>query len=260
MTHDVPPYTTDLIQGTGLIHETIILAPLYEPYMIERQLLDRVMAEDLLSTATRTRAGHIVRYFFRRYVKPDPAIPGYLARLRQNGVSIDDLSQIMFIYTARANSILADFVVQDYHEQVRKGHEGMDILATRTFVERVVAEGKTSRAWSHTTMRSLGQHLTATLIDFRLMNLAKNFLPFFMRDLTANYLLHELHFRGIPDHDLTDAPEWALFGLGRYDVLRIMERLANQSHFIYQSSGELVRISWQYPTMNDCLSGIIRPN
>lgn len=258
MTNDPPIYTTDLIQGTGLINETIILATVYEPGMSERKLLERVMAEDLLSSATQARAGHIVRYFFRRYVRPDPAVPSYLAQLRHNGASIDDLSQIMFVYTARANPILADFVIQDYFDQVSKGHEGMDILATRTFVERIVAEGKTAKTWSHTTMRSLGQHLTATLIDFRLMNLAKTFLPFFVRDLTANYLLHELHFRGVADNDLADGPDWALFGLGRYEVLRIMERLAQQGHFIYQSSGELVRIAWHYQSMNDFIKSATR--
>jgi hypothetical protein len=251
-------YTTDLIRGTGLINETIILASVYKPGMTKRQLLDLVMSENVLSTATQSRAQHIVYYFFQRYVKQGIDVPGRLTYLRSKHVTIEGLGQIMLIYTCRASALLSDFIRYVYHERTRRGLSSFDHMEARNFIEEALTDGKVEKPWSAATKLSLAEHMGATLIDFRLIDRTKKILPFFIQDLTANYLLHDMHFQGVADNDLPDASEWALFGLRRYDVLRIMERLAAQGHFIFQSSGELVRIAWHYSTMNDCLTGITR--
>lgn len=256
----VKKYTSDLIRGTGLINETLILASVFQPGMTQRQMLDTVMAENLLSTATQSRTEHIVYYFFQRYVKPNDQIPLWLTHLRNRHVGIEEISQIMFLYTCRSSAILTDFVADVYQERVRRGAINFDHTEARQFIDDAIADGRVEKSWSDATRLSLAEHISATLIDFRLIDRSKRILPFLIRDLTANYLLHELHFRGIADNDLPEAPEWALFGMRRYDVLRHMEKLAQQGHFLYQSSGELVRIAWQYQTMTECLTGITRYN
>ena len=242
-----------------MINETLILASVFQPGMTKKQMLDTVMAENLLSTATQSRTEHIVYYFFKRYVKPNAQIPAWLMHLRNRHVAIEGISQIMFLYTCRASTVLTDFIGKVYQDRVSRGAVSFDHKEARQFIEDAIADGKVEKPWSDATRLSLAEHISATLIDFRLIDRSKRILPFLMRDLTANYLLHELHFAGVADNDLPEAPEWALFGLRRYDVLRQMEKLAQQGHFLYQSSGELVRIAWQYPTMNECLIGITRP-
>ena len=81
-------------------------------------------------------------------------------------------------------------------------------------------------------------------------------IPVFLTDRTANYLTHELHFKGYSDEAIASAEEWKLFGYNRYDVTRHFERLAAQDHFIFQNAGDLIRITWNYKNMKELIDAI----
>jgi hypothetical protein len=70
-------------------------------------------------------------------------------------------------------------------------------------------------------------------------------------DTTANYLAHELHFRGLSDDDVIEAEDWKLFGYSRLDTIKHLERLSFQGYFILQNSGEIIKINWSYKNMEE---------
>jgi hypothetical protein len=108
----------------------------------------------------------------------------------------------------------------------------------------------------------VARYLTGTLADFGFLaegrQTAKNLKPLRLLPGTGLYVAHEIHFQGFSDNSILESPDWKLFGLGREDVVREMDRLAANGHFIMQYSGELLRISWRYQTMEDCLDAIAR--
>ncbi len=88
--------------------------------------------------------------------------------------------------------------------------------------------------------------------------MAKQIRPFRILSGTALYLAHEVHFRSFSDNSILELPDWKLFGLVREDIVRELERLAGDGHFILQFAGDLLRITWRYQTMEDCLDAIAR--
>jgi hypothetical protein len=80
-------------------------------------------------------------------------------------------------------------------------------------------------------------------------------IPFRVTSLTALYLTFEVHFSGLNDDSILSHGDWRLFGLEPMDVRHELMRVS-RGHFIPQFSGELLRISWNYKTMEEALDAI----
>jgi len=107
----------------------------------------------------------------------------------------------------------------------------------------------------------VASYLGGCLADFHLIENRKTsnrkLSPFRISSLTTLYLTHELHFSGNSDNAIPDQPDWKLFGLEKIEIIRELQRVAND-HFILQSSGELLRFSWKYNSMEEAINGIAR--
>ncbi len=128
------------------------------------------------------------------------------------------------------------------------------------FLEGASATGRIPGRWSDIVMLRVARYLTGCLTDFGLTGDDRQgirpIMPFRIDPLTAVYLVHELHFKGCPDQAILEQPDWSLFGLTPFDTLEELKRTANLGKFIVQSSGDLLRISWTYKCMEDCLHDI----
>jgi hypothetical protein len=252
-------YNSNLLKGTGLIQEMLILIDTYdssEPYL---DFQERVVRDDLLSKSTENRVIDIVRNIFKdRFLGYDINIPEVLKQMREEYVSMSVLTQIFFLYTCRANRLLVDFIIEVYFKKLNSGYHYLKASDPKDFIKVALADGRISSSWSESTMSKVSEHIIATLIDFELIERNKTILNFRIVDLTANYLAHELHFRGISDNNIWHHEDWKLFGLMPNDVVSIFERLANQGTFIMQFSGELLSISWKNKSMNEFIKNECR--
>lgn len=104
------------------------------------------------------------------------------------------------------------------------------------------------------------RYLLSALTDFKLTRDLpqgrREIVPYNIQPTTTLYLSHEAHFSGQSDHAVLDHGDWKLFGLNRQAVLEELRKVAAEGHFIVQFSGDLLRISWKYKTMEECLDGI----
>ena len=108
-------YTTNLSKAQGIIPETYELLELWEPGMTSAELTSRVKEAGALGKPTRVRMEDVVsRGFARRYLIDDSKPAVWLKRMLDCTASRASLRQLMFIYTARANPILHDFVTKVY--------------------------------------------------------------------------------------------------------------------------------------------------
>src|SRR5690348_12506178 len=108
-------YTTNLSKAQGIIPETYELLELWEPGMTGADLTSRVKEAGALGKPTHVRMEDVVtRGFARRYLIKDSKPALWLKRMLDRGASRACLRQLMFIYTARANPILHDFVREVY--------------------------------------------------------------------------------------------------------------------------------------------------
>ncbi len=245
-------YNSNLLKGTGLIQEMLVLIEAYDANESSIEFQKRVIEQCLLSKSTERRVIDVVRNIFTtRFLDYDINVPGTLSKMRDKYVSMDVIIQLFFIYTCRANPILGDFVRDIYIPFVQKGYQKINTNDPKDFIRTALSDGRIPKSWSLSTINKVSEHMIASLIDFNLIDQTKTILPFRIIDLTANYLAHELHFRGFSDNEIWQHEDWQLFGLKPKDVISILERQSFQGSFLFQFSGELLRISWEYKSLEE---------
>jgi len=255
-------YTTGLAKGQGLIDETLSLLGIWEPSTKSMELANKAVQEGILGRATGYRARDIVtRAFASRYLVNGARPAYYLKTLLNEGVSPPALTQLLLIYTARANAVLHDYICEIYWPQYANGSLTLGRQEALKFLEDAYHLGKLQQRWTENMMVRVARYLGGCLEDFGLLKSKRTgkreISPIYITPLTTLFLAHELHFSGISDDGILQHRDWGLFGLRMMEILRELQRVS-RNHFIAQFSGEFVRISWKYQTMEEAIRAIAR--
>lgn len=255
------PYTTQLQAGLGMIPETLDLLRLWQPGMIPARLAERVIEEGLFSRTTARRARNLASEMFApRYLGAQGEAAARLKYLQDHRFPQEAIVQLCFLYTARAQRIFGDFVVEVYWPKYSAGAAVISRNDAENFVLRALDSGRMAARWSESTVRRVSGYLLGCCADFGLVadsgRSERSIQRFSIRPDVALYLAHDLHFSGVSDSAIMQHRDWLLFGFDPGEVLNRLKTLSNDGHFLIQSSGELVQISWRYRSMNECLHAL----
>lgn len=246
-------YTTQLQAGLGLLDETKSLLGTWEPGMSAQRLYQQALASgDFPNVAARRLQNIVTECFAPRYLVNDGR-PAHLLQRLVRVLSSAEFNQLLFIYTCRANAVLADFVRQVYWGRYAGGYQQITSDDARQFIERAINDGKTQKRWAESTVRRVSAYVMGAAADYGLLEPGlrsnRQLLPFRVLPTTVVYLAHELHFAGVGDNALLAHEDWGLFGLSRDDVLDEIKRQSLKGYFIVQSAGDVVRIGWKHQSM-----------
>jgi len=247
-------YTTQLQAGLGLIEETRQLFQVYQPGMTSTQLYEVALESGRFPLVTARRLRNIVAECFApRYLRNQQVATQL--KLLAGRLNVPELNQLMLIYTARANLVLADFVREVYWVRYSAGRNEIDLEDARTFVVNSVREGKTQKPWSETTIKRISSYLMGCCVDYGLLiNNGRNqrlIAAYRILPKVAAYLAYELKFSGLGDNQIVSHSDWALFGLDRADVRDQLKRLSLQGLLIFQAASDVVHIGWTYKSMEE---------
>lgn len=253
-----PKYTSALLKGTGALDDVMTLLDGWKPGMSGEQL-GRV-ASEMLGKRTRQRAADVARVFSQRLLVEEGRPARMLQRLRVHGAAPADLRLLLFVFTARANTILQDYVTEVYWPRYQAGAQALPRAAADAFLHEAEQQGRIAE-WSLSTKVHVAQNLNGTLTDFGLLTAtppgARRFTTPVLSDVVVGALVYEARERGVSDDHLVDLHEWALFGLERYDVVQLLHRLSRRGHLTVQDAGHLVRIYWPYPSLDAALDALV---
>ena len=246
-------YTTQLQAGLGLINESKALLELWSTGMSASHLHQIALSSGRFPNITARRLRNVVSECFApRYLISNGA-PAQHLKILLNDVAGADLKQLMLIFTARANPILGDFIRDVYWARYAGGYAEVSNEDARFFVERAIDDGKTAKRWSESTVRRVSAYLTGCCADYGLLERGSRssrlLEPLRISSVTAAYLAYNIHFSGSGDNAVLNHPDWEIFGLGRGDVVDELRKLSLKGLIIMQSAGEVVRISWNQPSM-----------
>lgn len=254
-------YTTQLQAGLGLIEETKKLLELWSPGLDSNELTKLTLQSGVFPNVTSRRLRNIVTEGFGTRYLLDDGYPAVYLKYLLPYVNNNVFNQILYLYTCRANVILADFIREVYWPSYIAGRDEITNEASRNFVEKANQQGKTTQLWADSTVRRVASYLTSCCADFGLLEAGnkrtRKILPFQPRQQVFLYLAYDLHFSGLGDNALMGFRDWQLFGLERDDVLQDFKRYSVKGWFIVQAVGKTVKIDWQYATMEDVLDVII---
>jgi hypothetical protein len=248
-------YTTKLQAGLGLIPETEKLLCLWRPGMDSSALLERALTSGEFPNITARRLRNIVAEGFTPRYLVNGAEPARALKRMKRALSELDRTQFYFLFTCRANHILADFVRDVYWGQYRSGATSLSRHDAINFVEDAVAEGKTTSRWSESTKFRVSSYLLGACVDFGLLGVndggERRILSFRPTRSVTTFLAHDLHFRGLGDGAVLHHEDWCLLGLGPDDALAELKHIALRGEVIVQSAAGLVQISWKHRNMEE---------
>lgn len=255
-------YTTQLAAGLGLIDETLILLDLWQPGMNAPALHKTALESGYFATMSARRLHDMIAVGFGQRYLVNEALPARLLRAIKGVLSRSELEQLLFLYTARAHPVLADFVREVYWPAYAAGKQTLGNLESLAFVEQAVRDDKTTMAWSPQMTRRVASYVTGCCGDFGLLARGslriRKILPFRIEPLVVTILAYDLHEAGLGDNQLLMHPDWALYGLQRDDVLAELKRAALQGALIIQAAAGVTRIGWKYKSMEELAHDIAR--
>jgi hypothetical protein len=247
-------YTTQLQAGLGLIEETRLLLGLYEPGMTTSELSEKALTSGLFPLVSARRLRNIASECFApRFLRE----PGTAAALKvlAGRLTRQEFSQLLFLYTARANLILDEFAREHYWPRYSAGQDSLTLDDAREFVLKGVRDGKTQKSWSDTTINRIASYLMGCCADYQLLSAntrgLRRILPFRILPRVAAYLAYDLKFQGLGDNQIIGHSDWQLFGLEREDVREEFKRLSLQGFLIMQSAADVTHISWTHKHMDE---------
>ncbi|MCO4198689.1 DUF1819 family protein [Aeromonas hydrophila] len=252
-------YTTQLQAGLGLLEETRQLLQVYQPGMSASQLYETALASGRFPLVSARRLRNIVAECFApRYMRAPYVAP----RLKSlvSHFTTAELTQLLFIYTARANLVLADFVRDIYWARYSAGRNDLQLEDARTFVANSVREGKTQKPWSETTIKRISSYLMGCCADYGLLSTTgrnqRSIAAYRILPKVAAYLAYDLKFSGLGDNQIVTSSDWALFGLEQTDIREQLKRLSLQGLLIFQGASDVVHIGWAYKNMEELIDVI----
>ena len=252
-------YTTQLQAGLGLLEETRQLLQVYEPGISASQLYEAALASGRFPLVTARRLRNIVAECFApRYLR-DPNVAARL-KLLVDRFTKAELNQLLFIYTARANLVLADFVREVYWTRYSAGRNDLQLEDARSFVANSVREGKTQTPWSETTIKRISSYLMGCCADYGLLTTTgrnqRSIAAYRILPKVAAYLAYDLKFSGLGDNQIVSSSDWDLFGLESADVRDQLKRMSLQGLLIFQAASDVVHIGWTYKSMEELIDVI----
>lgn len=252
-------YTTQLQAGLGLLEETRQLLQVYQPGMSASQLYEAALASGRFPLVTARRLRNIVAECFAPRYMRDPYVAARLKSLVDRFTAAE-LNQLLFIYTARANLVLADFVREVYWARYSAGRNDLQLEDARTFVANSVREGKTQKPWSEITIKRISSYLMGCCADYGLLTTTgrnqRSIAAYRILPKVAAYLAYDLKFSGLGDNQIVSSSDWDLFGLERADVRDQLKRLSLQGLLIFQAASDVVHIGWTYKSMEELIDVI----
>ncbi len=252
-------YTTQLQAGLALIQETRLLLGIWEHGMSTSELYQGALQSGQFPNISARRLRNVVvECFAPRYLISDGKPAQYLKYL-SSILSNPELTQLFFLYTNRANLILADFVREVYWERYTAGGDLVSNDDVKVFIRRGIDDGKTVKRWAESTIKRVSSYLTGCCADYGLLGKrtlkGRQIIPYRIEPRVAAYLAHDLHFDGLGDNAVTSHPNWQLFGMTRDDVREEFKRLSLKGHFIHQSEGSITHIGWKHKHMEELAVG-----
>jgi len=253
-------YTSRLGAGLGLVEETYVLLDLWEKGIGTDELYQKALESGRFPNISARRLGNIIKECFVPRYLCNEATPALTLKNLKNRVPVSELLQFMFLFTARVNSILYDFVGEVYWPTYAAGKESVSNEQARIFVDEAIAEGRTAKQWSEKVRKNVAGYVTGCCSDYGLLESGhkqiRRFNQFVISPKTAAFLAYDLHFSGFGDNAVISHADWELFGFQKRDVQDEFKRLSLKGFFIVQAAGDIIRIGWKYKNREELIHGI----
>ena len=250
-------YTTKLGAGLGLVDETLALLDIWEMGLGTGDLYRKALGSGRFPKISARRLANIIKECFVPRYFTNSETPALMLKRLMNQAAVSELLQFMFLFTARANPILHDFVREVYWPAYESGKDALSNQKARLFVDRAIADGQTTGQWSEKVRKNVAGYLTGCCSDYGLLEKGhkqvRRFNQFIISSKASAFLAYDLHFSGFGDNAIISHSDWELFGFQPKDVRDELKRLSLKGFLIIQFAGDVTRIGWKHKNQEELI-------
>ncbi|MFQ5616987.1 MAG: BrxA family protein [Anaerolineales bacterium] len=257
--HSKRSYTvTGLIKGTATPDEIRALLLNWRSDETPQDYARRVQEEGIITKLTAKRVNDLVLRVFRPwFLTPDNRAATRLKSLVEAGVDRRVLTELVFLYKARRETVLHDFVIEQFWPACNEGALYLRTQDIEDFLREAQEKGRAEKAWSSYTQTRLAYGILGALFEAGYLReerrYSREYVFYRVSDFTLAYLAYDFHLAGLTDSALAEHPDWGLFGLDRAQVLLKLSELDTRAGLVVQQAGSVVRISWKHETMDEVI-------
>jgi len=256
-------YSMAIIKGAAPIEEMRALLKLWQPGDDALTFQKHVAEIDIVGKQTARRARDLVKEVFRpRLLTPDDRPARWLKRYSEAGGENQLFKEALFLYEARAEAVLYDFVLMEFWPACVSGTLTFGMDEVLDFLREAALSGRIEKPWSESNHRRVASAIMAALRGFGFLRGDKTgrreIVRYRVSDPMVAYLVHDLHFRDLPDATVVEHPDWGLFGLDRDGTLDRLDALGPNAGLIVQRAGSVVRITWSHQSMESLIDALTR--
>ncbi len=245
-------YSSRILKAGALLDETKALLSIWDESANTRDNIARFQHENILGKASRSRSNDILIAFRQRYLV-DENLMRSLILLIKGGCSAEIVDRILYFHTAMSDTLIHDFATDLLWSKYHRGLREVSVNETRDWIKKKIAEGRTIKPWSDSTLIRSASGLVSALRDFGILNGKKHkqIAPIYVPIGAFCYIAFYLHSLGFSGKSLLESVEWRLFMLYPQDVERLLIE-AHQVHLLeYRAAGSVIRIDFPVGTMGD---------
>lgn len=247
-----PPYSSKIIKAGALLPDTKALLSAWDPGLSVSENLQRVRRQNLLGKTSRSRAEDILAIFRQRYLAEE-TVARALATLVKHRCNGNTLDRILYFHSVRADALLHDAVIDLLVPHWTRGTMEIDVREIELAVRNWAEEGKTSGAWSDSTIRRVTQGVLSTLRDFGVLQGAvnKRIAPAYLPVQAFSYIAFYLNQHQPSGAKLLDLVDWKLFFLPREGVERFLLEAHQHGLLEYHVAGSVTRLTFPATTLEE---------
>ena len=247
-----PIYTSRIIKASALIADTKVLLSEWDLEQSVEANLERARRQNIFGKASRKRIRDILTIFRQRYFDM-PDVGAALVTLTQEGAPSQWIDPLLYFFSAQNDRTLRDIVLEVLTPRHKRGTQEVPVEVVIHAIRNWIAEGKTTTAWSDSTVRRVAQGVMATLRDFGVLEgqTHKRLSPAYLPTPAFALIAHWLLDREGAGNLVLNSEEWRLFFLDVSAVERFFIE-AHQLHYLeYYAAGSVIRIEFPAESLKE---------
>ncbi|RUT01254.1 hypothetical protein DSM106972_068050 [Dulcicalothrix desertica PCC 7102] len=240
-------YTSKIIKAGALIADTKTLLANWDLSRTVDENLDKFLSENIFGKASRSRVEDILAIFRQRYLMEAPVTKA-LVTLVNHRLRAEVLNCILYFHATQSDRLLHDVVTDLLADLYHLGRQDISVNDVKNWISKQIAEGKTSGAWSDSTITRCAREILSTLRDFGILKGAvkKHLAPVYLPVEAFAYIALYLKQHQPSGEKLINASEWQLFFLSTKAVERFFMEAHQHGLLEYRAAGSIIRID--FPT------------
>ena len=253
-------YTSKIIKVPALVPDAKLFLSQWDGELSVDENIERAIQYNIFGKTSRTFVKNILKAFKERFIFGDEQDEA-LRELVKSEVDQNIVDRILYYYTALADQLLYDFVINYVYEVQRSGRDlFITTMKAQRYIQRLSEDGKTTAEWSDTVCNRVARNTLTTLRDFHLLEgkVKKRIVPPYLPVESFVYIAYLLYQREPAGDKMIDHRDWKLFLLDSFAVERLFLEAHQYGYLTYNAAGSLIRIDFKQKSIMEVVDDIMQ--